>query len=370
MRSFLPPQRILMGPGPSDVPSRVLLAMARPTIGHLDPAFILFMDALKDLLRKTFLTKNKLTFPVSGPGSAGMELCFANLVEPGDQVLVCVNGVFGQRMVENVKRLGGVPIIVEDKWGRAVDPQKVKEVLSRNSSIRLMAMVHAETSTGVNSDIKTLAEIAKAFNVLTIVDTVTSLGGIEVRVDDWQLDAVYSGTQKCLSAPPGLSPVTFSEEALAKVKRRKNPVTSWFFDLNLIMNYWDGDQGRAYHHTAPINNLYGLHETLLILHEEGLENAWERHYTQHQQLKSGLEPLGLEFIVPVEERLPQLNAVLIPSHVNDLEVRKTLLEKYSLEIGAGLGPLQGKIWRIGLMGQSCNMQHVLYCISALKESVG
>ena len=314
--SFHPPQRKLMGPGPSDVNPRILEALSRPTIGHLDPLFIGMMDELKQLLRYAFQTENEVTLPISAPGSAGMECCFANLVEPGDKVIVCINGAFGGRMKENVIRCGGEAIIVEDPWGRAVDAGKVEAALKANPDAKILAFVHAETSTGALSDAQTLAKLAHDYDCLCIVDTVTSLAGVPLKVDEWQLDAVYSGTQKCLSCIPGLSPVTFSERAMAKVKNRQSIVQSWFLDLNLMLGYWEGEGKRAYHHTAPINPLYGLHEALCLLQEEGLENAWERHRVQHNALKAGLGRIGLELSVPEAERLPQLNAVIIPEGVS------------------------------------------------------
>lgn len=366
-RSFHPPQRTLMGPGPSDVSPRVLAAMARPTIGHLDPAFVTMMEEVKGLLQYAFQTTNELTFPVSAPGSAGMETCFVNLVEPGDTVIVCQNGVFGGRMRENVLRCGGVPIMVEDPWGRAVDPQKLEDALKANPDARLVAFVHAETSTGARSDAQTLAEIAHRHGCLTIVDAVTSLGGIPLLVDEWQLDAVYSGTQKCLSCVPGLSPVTFGEAARDAIRTRKHPVQSWFLDLSLVMSYWGGSGKRAYHHTAPINTLYALHEALVMLREESVGRAWARHAEYHRALRAGIEAMGLEFVVPEAERLPQLNAVRIPEGVDDALVRAQLLGEYNLEIGAGLGAMAGKVWRIGLMGYACNARNVLFCLGALED---
>ena len=365
IQSFNPPVRTLMGPGPADVHPRVLAALGRPTIGHLDPAFVTMMDEVKDLLRGAFLTRNLLTMPVSAPGSAGMETCFVNLVEPGDKVVVCVNGVFGGRMVENVLRAGGEPIVVADPWGRAVDPNKLEEMLRAHPYAVIVAFVQAETSTGASSDVPTLVEIAHRHGCLTIVDAVTSLGGSELRVDDWGVDACYSGSQKCLSCTPGLSPVTFNERALAKVKGRATKVRSWFLDLNLVMGYWGPEQRRTYHHTAPVNALYGLHEALVMLHEEGLENAWARHRRNHLVLRAGLETLGLELPVPEAERLPQLNAVTVPAGVDDALVRARLLQHYNLEIGAGLGDLAGKVWRIGLMGYSSRPTNIILCIAAL-----
>ena len=259
--SFNPTPRTLMGPGPSDVNPRILSALARPTVGHLDPEFIRLMDEIKSLLQFAFQTKNELTIPVSAPGSAGMETCFVNLMSPGDKVVVCVNGVFGTRMADNVRRLGGQVILVEDEWGTPVSPEKLRATLEENTDAGLVAFVHAETSTGVRSDAKTLCAIAREFDCLSIVDCVTSLGGIEVNLDDWGVDAAYSGTQKCLSCVPGLSPISLSEAAVARVQSRKSPVSSWFLDLNLVMGYWGEGQTRAYHHTAPVNALYGLHES-------------------------------------------------------------------------------------------------------------
>ena len=366
MTSFHPPERILMGPGPSDVPSRVLAALARPTVGHLDPSFIRMMEELKDLLRYAFQTRNEVTFPVSGPGSAGMEICFANLVEPADRVVVCRNGVFGGRMIENVERFGGTAVVVDDEWGRPVDPQKLEDALARHPDARIVAFVHAETSTGARSDAAELARIARERGCLVIMDAVTSLGGIPVKVDEWGIDACYAGTQKCLSCVPGLSPVTFGERALAKVKARKAKVCSWFLDLNLLLGYWAGEGRRTYHHTAPVNALYALHEALLMLREEGLENAWARHLRHHEALRAGLEALGLGFVVDEPYRLPQLNAVTVPEGVDEAAVRRRLLEDYGLEIGAGLGAFAGRVWRIGLMGHSARARNVLVCLGALE----
>ena len=365
--SFKPRARTLMGPGPSDVNPRILEALGRTTIGHLDPQFIEMMDQTKQLLQYAFQTKNELTLPVSAPGSAGMEACFVNLLEPGDKAIVCINGVFGTRMVENVKRCGATAVTVEDDWGKPVDPEKVEAALKANPDAKVLCFVHAETSTGARSDAKTLAALAQQHDCLTIVDTVTSLGGIELRVDEWGLDAVYSGTQKCLSCTPGLSPVTFSEKAADAIRNRKTPVQSWFLDMNLVMGYWGSGAKRAYHHTAPINALYGLHEALVILQEEGLEKAWARHADMHKSLAAGLEALGIGFVVDAEYRLPQLNAVTIPEGIDDAAVRAKLLSDYDLEIGAGLGALAGKVWRIGLMGHSANAENVSLCLNALES---
>jgi alanine-glyoxylate transaminase/serine-glyoxylate transaminase/serine-pyruvate transaminase len=363
------PNRCLMGPGPSDVYPQVLAAMARPTIGHLDPAFIEFMDELNELLRYAFQTKNTVTLPISAPGSAGMECCLVNLLEPGDKIVIASNGVFGGRMLEIARRCGANPVAVEFEWGTPVDPGKVEEVLKAHPDAVALAFVHSETSTGVRSDAETLCRLARDNDCLSIVDAVTSLGGIELRVDDWGIDAIYSGTQKCLSAPPGLSPVSFNEAAMAKVKSRSTPPQSWFLDMNLLTGYWGPGAKRAYHHTAPVNSLYALDEALRILKREGLENSWSRHSQNHLKLRDGLEAMGLEFYVDPDYRLPQLNAVKVPEGVDEAVVRGFLLNEFNLEIGAGLGPLAGKIWRIGLMGASSTEKHVELCLDGLKAAL-
>ena len=369
MQSFIPPTRTLMGPGPSDVHPRILNAMARATIGHLDPAFIDMMDEVKEMLKYAFKTENELTMPISAPGSAGMEACFANLVEPGDKIIVCINGVFGLRMKENVTRLGGEAVVVEDDWGTAVSPDKVEQACVDNPDAKIVAFVHAETSTGALSDAKTLCQIANQNGCINIVDAVTSLAGSELRVDDWGIDAIFSGSQKCLSAMPGLSPVSFSDRAIDKLTNRKTPVTSWFLDLNLVMGYWGKGSKRAYHHTAPVNTLYGLHESLVMLTEEGVENSWSRHQQNHTLLRDGLNKLGINYLVDEASRLPQLNSVLIPQDQDDLEVRSSLLKNYNIDIGAGLGPLEGKIWRIGLMGYTSRKDNIELLLSALKKTL-
>ncbi|MCB2107265.1 MAG: alanine--glyoxylate aminotransferase family protein [Rhodobacteraceae bacterium] len=361
------PTRMLMGPGPSDVHPRVLAAMARPTIGHLDPVFVAMMDEIKDLLRFAFQTKNAMTFPVSGPGSVGMEACFANLLEPGDTAIVCANGVFGGRMKENVERCGAAAVMVTDDWGKPVDPNKAEAAIKANPGAKLLAFVHAETSAGVKSDAAALCGLAANAGMMSVVDAVTSLGGISVAVDNWGADAVYSGTQKCLSCPPGLSPVTFSPRAVDTVKTRKTKVQSWFLDLSLVAAYWAGEGARTYHHTAPVNALFALHEALIMLHEEGLENAWARHAAMHQQLAAGLERFGLTLPVAAPDRLPQLNLVSIPEGIDDAKTRRRLLDEFGLEIGGGLGAFAGKAWRIGLMGQSATRRHVLTCVAALAD---
>ena len=365
--SFNPPVRRLMGPGPSDVHPRVLGAMARPTIGHLDPEFSRMMEEVKEMLRYAFKTKNALTIPVSGPGSVGMETCFVNLVEVGDTVIVCQNGAFGGRMKENVERCGGTAIMVMDDWGKPVDVAKVEEALKANPGVKAVAFVHAETSTGVQSDAAAICALAQEHGALSIVDAVTSLGGTPVLTDEWGADAVYSGSQKCLSCMPGISPLTISEKAAGVVRSRNHKVQSWFMDLNLVMRYWSGEGARVYHHTAPINPLYALHESLVMLEEEGLEQAWARHAIMHNALRDGVEAMGLSLIVDKEYRLPQLNTVSIPEGVDEAAVRGTLLSRYNLEIGAGLGDLAGKVWRVGLMGQSATGEHVTLFLSAMED---
>ena len=367
--SFEPPQRTLMGPGPSDVPPRVLEAMARPTIGHLDPEFVRMMEELKQLLRYAFQTANEITFPVSGPGSVGMEACFVNLVEPGDTVLVCRNGVFGGRMLENVVRAGGVPVVVDDEWGAPVSVARVETALAAHPETRVVAFVQAETSTGAHTDPAPLVALAHAHECLAIVDTVTALGGVPVEVDEWGIDAVYAGSQKCLSCPPGLAPVSFNERAVERVRARTTPCQSWFMDLDLLLGYWSSGS-RAYHHTAPVNALYGLHEALLMLAEEGLEAAWARHRRNHEALVAGIEAMGLTMLVDEPHRLPQLNMVVVPDGIQEAAVRGRLLDEYDLEVGAGLGSLAGKVWRVGLMGYASRPENVLLCLRAFAAVLG
>jgi alanine-glyoxylate transaminase/serine-glyoxylate transaminase/serine-pyruvate transaminase len=328
------------------------------------------MDQLKGLLQYAFQTTNELTIPISAPGSAGMEACFVNLVSPGDTVIVCQNGVFGGRMKENVERCGATAVMVEDSWGQPVDPAKVASAFDQHPGANLLAFVHAETSTGVRSDAQALCALANERGALSIVDAVTSLAGIELKVDDWGADAVYSGTQKCLSCIPGISPVTFSPRAVERISNRETKVQSWFLDMQLVMGYWGGSSKRAYHHTAPVNDLYALHEALVMLQEEGLAAAHARHLHNHQALVAGLEAMGLAMAVEPQYRLPQLNSVLIPEGVDEAVVRSALLNEYNLEIGAGLGALAGKTWRIGLMGFASNEKNVLLCLTALEAVLG
>ena len=366
---FLPPTRLLLGPGPSPVAPEVLAAMANPTIGHLDPAFIRLMDELKAMLQIVFNTKNDATFTVAGPGSVGMDACVLNMVEPGDKILIARNGVFGMRMSEVASRGGAVVVPLDFEWGTPVDAAAVDAALAQNKDVKFVAFVHSETSTGVLSDGKAIAAAAQKHGAMTIMDAVTSLGGVPVMVDEWGIDAVYSGTQKCLSCPPGLSPVSFSPRAIEHIKNRKTKVLSWFLDVTQVMAYWTGAGARAYHHTAPINALYGLHEALRRLLVEGLDNSFVRHRKAHLHLVAGLAKLGIDFLVDEKYRLPQLNAVKIPAGVNDPLVRSTLLNEFNIEIGAGLGPLAGKVWRIGLMGEGARIEHVDALLSALEKAM-
>jgi alanine-glyoxylate transaminase/serine-glyoxylate transaminase/serine-pyruvate transaminase len=359
-----PPHRILMGPGPSDVHPRVLRAMSTPLLGHLDPQFLAIMDEVKDMLRQVFRTKNALTIPVSGTGSSGMETCMVNLLEPGDEALICVHGYFGVRMADIAERCGAKVIRVDSAWGGPTDPAKVMAALA-TCKPKVLFVVHAETSTGVLQPIEEISKLAHDAGALLVVDCVTSLGGTDVRVDDWGIDAVYSGTQKCLSAPPGLSPVSFSERALKVIDARKTKVQSWYLDMTLVRSYWG--QERVYHHTAPITAMYSLREALRIVLEEGLEARFERHKRAHNLLRDQLEALGFEFIVAPEYRLPMLNTVRIPAGVEDLPTRKRLLAEYNIEIGGGLGDFAGKAWRIGLMGNSATENNVNVLVSALKR---
>lgn len=364
--SFSVPKRVLMGPGPSDIDPRVLEALALPTIGHLDPEFVALMDKTKALLQYAFQTKNALTIPISAPGSAAMEACFVNLIEAGEKVIVCRNGVFGRRMEANVDRVGASCVFVDNAWGEPVDVAAVAEAAKANPDAKAIAFVHAETSTGAISDAAAICKIAQEHGMLTIMDAVTSLGGSPVLVDEWGVDAVYSGSQKCLSCVPGIAPITFSEKAQDVIRNRKTPVQSWFLDQNLVMGYWGESAKRSYHHTAPVNNVYALYESLVMLKEEGIENAWARHKKNHLALKAGLEVLGLTFVVGEANRLPQLNAVTIPEGIEDAAVRSKLLADYNLEIGGGLGDLAGKVWRIGLMGAASKRENVNLCINALE----
>lgn len=354
-----------MGPGPSDAPPSVLRAMSLPLVGHLDPSFVKMMEEIKSMLRAVLLTKNDMTFPVSGTGSAGMEFCFANLIERGDEVIIGVNGVFGTRMVDVAERCGAKVTKVESPWGKIIDPQQIAAALKIVPRPKLVAFVHAETSTGALTPVEELSKLAHDAGALLLLDAVTSLGGCPVRVDDWNVDAIYSGTQKCLSCPPGLSPVSLSPRALETAAKRRDKVQSWYLDVNLLANYWG--QERVYHHTAPISMNYALHEALRLVLEEGLENRWRRHEENHLALKAGLKSMGLEISSQEGHQLWQLNAVRVPEGVDEAVLRKRMLIDFNIEIGAGLGPLKGKIVRIGLMGHTSSKSNVHECLRALSH---
>ena len=368
MQSFQPPRRILMGPGPSDVSPRVLAALARPTIGHLDPEFQVLMEEIKAALQRVFNAPDHACVPLPAPGTAGMEAAMMNLLEPGDRCVVAVNGAFGGRMADMAGRAGATVVTVDHDWGQPVDPARVEAALAE-APTKVLAFVHAETSTGVCSDAAALCRVARKHGALSVVDCVTSLGGITVDAAAWDADILYSGTQKCLSAPPGLSPIAISKRAQAAITGRNQAPRSWLLDFNLLMAYWGGDGGRTYHHTAPINALYGLHESLVVLFEEGLQASTVRHARMHEALVAGLEAAGLKMLVDPRYRLPQLNTVLVPDGVDEAAVRAHVLKTWDLELGAGLGHLKGKVWRIGLMGASATAWHVRLCLTALCEAL-
>ncbi|HCE06930.1 MAG TPA: alanine--glyoxylate aminotransferase [Verrucomicrobiales bacterium] len=363
-QAFTLPQRTLMGPGPSDVPPSVLAAMGQSLVGHLDPSFVAMMEEIKKMLRQVFLTENEMTFPISGTGSAGMEFCFTNLIEPGDEVVIGINGVFGTRMADVAARCGAEVVKVEVEWGHIIEPAQIAEALNGRSP-KLVAIVHAETSTGALTPLGDISKLAHDAGALFLVDSVTSLGGCPVRVDDWGVDVIYSGTQKCLSCPPGLAPVSLSPRAMEAIAGRKTAVQSWYLDVNLLANYW-GDGARVYHHTAPITMNYALHESLRLILDEGLENCWSRHETNHFRLKNGLAEIGLGIASQEGHQLWQLNAVTVPEGTDESGVRKALLNDHGIEIGPGLGPLAGKVWRIGLMGYSSSEENVDRVLAALK----
>ena len=366
-----PSARVLLGPGPSNIHPRVMKAMLSPMVGHLDPDFIRVMDDIKKMLRIAFRTANEITFPVSGTGSAGMQTVMANLIEAGDEVVIGTAGVFGTRMVEVASRLGARIHRVDAEWGRIVEPALMEKAIKAAKSPKLVAIVHAETSTGIDQPIEEISKMAHAYGALMAIDAVTSLGCSPLEIDGWQIDACYSCTQKGIGAPPGLSPVTFSARAMEVVRKRKTPCTSWYFDLSLIEKYWGPD--RVYHHTAPITMNYALYEALRIVVEEGLEARFKRHRGNAAALQAGIEGMGLGLAAQAGFRLPQLTTVAVPSGIDEAKVRAQLLEKFNIEIGAGLGPLKGKVWRIGLMGESCKRQNVMLILSALEtilESMG
>jgi len=363
---FQPPKRVLLGPGPSPVEDRVLEAMAAPVLGHLDPLFLRCMDDIQEMLRYVFETDNRVTVPISATGSAGMEAALVNIIEPGDEVIVCIHGVFGERMLDIIERAGGKPVIVRAEWGQAIDRKDIEAALD-TSTPRALAIVHAETSTGVLQDLTGLAELAHTHGALLVVDAVTSLGGHPVGVDRNGIDVCYSGTQKCLGAPPGLSPITFSERALERIRARKSKVQSWYLDMTMVEKYWGSD--RTYHHTAPISMNYALREALRIVCDEGLEARWRRHELNHRALVAGVEAMGLEMNVAREHRLWSLNAIRVPDGVDDARVRGRLLNDSNIEIGGGLGPLKSKIWRIGLMGSGSSRENVRLVLDGLYRAL-
>lgn len=365
--SIAPPQRILMGPGPSDIHPAVLQALAAPTVGHLDPYFLKVMDELQGMLRQVLCTQNPLTLAVSGTGSAGMETVVVNLIEPGDRMVVCVNGVFGGRMADVARRAGAEVTLLERPYGEVFDPAEIEAVLKQTQP-KVLGIVHAETSTGAHQPLEEIAKLCHSHGTLIVADCVTSLGGLPVEVDGWGLDAVYSGTQKCLSCPPGLAPVTFSPRAVAAIDQRTRKVQSWYLDMQMVKEYWGGS--RAYHHTAPINMNYALHEALRLVLDEGLTARFARHRRNHLALKAGIEALGLSYAGVEGHRLPMLNAVFIPEGIDDAAVRKQLLNEFGIEIGGGLGPWKGKAWRIGLMGVASSERNVLLILAALEKCLG
>ncbi len=365
MDRFQPPKRLLLGPGPSPVDDRVLAAMAEPLLGHLDPLFLRCMDDVQNLLRYVFETENRVTIPISATGSAGMEAALVNVIERSDDVVVCINGVFGQRMRDIVERAGGNAIVVEAEWGRTIDPNKIEAAL-KSCRPRALALVHAETSTGVLQDLSGLSELAHRHDALLIVDAVTSLGGHPVSVDSNGIDICYSGTQKCLGAPPGLAPITFNERAIDLIRARRTKVQSWYLDITLVEHYWGDD--RTYHHTAPISMNYALREALRLIHEEGLKARWRRHELSHRALVAGVEAMGLRMAVAEGQRLWSLNAISVPEGVDDARVRARLLEE-NIEIGGGLGPMKGRIWRVGLMGSGSTRENVGIVLAALHRAL-
>lgn len=359
-----PGKRYLMGPGPSDMHQRVYQAMSAPLVGHLDPYFQQVMEETKTLLRYVFQTKNEWTIPISATGSAGMETCFCNLIEPDDEVLICVGGYFGDRMTQMVERHGGRLVRLDGEWGRPFTPDQVKQALN-GCHAKIVGIVHTETSTGVGQPIAEIARIVHEHDALLIVDTVASLGGTDIPVDSWGIDVCYTGSQKCLSAPPGIAPMTMNERAQQKILNRTVPVGSWYLDMGLLMKYWGSE--RVYHHTAPVTMIYALREALILIHEEGLENGFARHALNYRAFKAGVDAMGISFFVDEQDRAPMINPVLVPEGIDEVRLRGRLLEEYGIEVGGGLGKLKGKAFRVGLMGQGSQKDHVLLFLGALEE---
>ena len=361
------PLRKLMGPGPLDIHPRVYRALTSPVIGHMDPAYFKTLDQIGDRLRRVFQTQNRLTHATPGTGTSGMEACVANLIEPGDPVLICVHGYFGDRLRQMAERQEADVTVIEGEWGRPTDPQQIKEAF-QSKDYKVMALVHAETSTGVQQPMDDIVRLAREYDTMVVLDTVTSLGGVEIKVDEWGLDAAYSCSQKCIGAPPGLAPVTFSDRAIEAARNRKHPIRSWYLDITLLDRYW-GAAPRVYHHTSSSTLNYALLEALLLIEEEGLQNRFKRHLKNHQALVAGVEAMGLEMLVKPEHRLPTLNTIRVPDGVNEAEVRGYLLQTFNLEIGAGLGSLAGQVWRVGLMGYSSSAENVLFFLSAVSRAL-
>ncbi|MBM3264113.1 MAG: alanine--glyoxylate aminotransferase family protein [candidate division Zixibacteria bacterium] len=361
-----PGKRMLMGPGPSDMHPRVYQALITPLVGHLDPYFIQVMDETKELLRYVFQTRNEFTLPVSGTGSAGMETCVCNLIEPGDTVLICVGGYFGDRMAQMVERHGGRLVRLENEWGRPFTADQVNKALKENAA-KVVGIVHAETSTGVLQPLEDIGRVVHGHDALFLVDTVASLGGVSIPVDEWGIDACYTGSQKCLSCPPGLAPITLNDRAVERIVNRKTPVGSWYLDMSMVKNYWGGS--RVYHHTAPVTMIYALREALVLMHEEGLENGFARHALNYRAFRAGIDAMGLKFFVEEAYRAPMINPVLAPDGIDEAKARAHLLKGYGIEVGGGLGALRGKAWRVGLMGQSSQKDHVLLFLGALEEAL-
>ena len=359
-----PGKRILMGPGPSDVHPRVYQAMIAPLVGHLDPYFIQVMDETQDLLRYVFKTENEFTIPVSGTGSAGMETCICNLIEPGDEVVICIGGYFGDRMAQMVECHGGTLIRLDGEWGKPFTPEQVKQILG-TCHPKLVGIVHTETSTGVEQPLADIARVVHEHDALLLVDTVASLGGADLPIDEWDIDVCYTGNQKCLSAPPGLAPLTMNERAKQQILNRTSPIRSWYLDMTMLMKYWGSD--RIYHHTAPVNMVYALREALVLIHEEGLDNSVARHALNYRAFKAGIDAMGLRFFVDEPYRAPMINPILAPDGIDEAKIRSRLLREYGIEVGGGLGPLKGKAWRVGLMGQSSHRDHVLLFLGALEQ---
>ena len=367
MKSFNPPNRLLLGPGPSNLNSRVSQSMAKPVLGHLDPDFIGMMDEVKSGLQYIMQTQNEVTLAISGPGSAAMEMAIVNMVEPGEKTIICQAGYFSSRMREMIVRNASIPVDVIFEWGKAIDLSILEDTIKAHSDAKVVCVVFAETSTGVQSDLESIAALCKQYDRLLVADAVPALGGSEIKVDAWGIDVLFSGSQKCLSCTPGVSPITFSDRALDRIKNRKQKVMNWFYDISSMLGYWTGNQKRTYHHTAPIHSLYALHETLCMIKEEGIENRWERHIEVRDYAHQKFASLGLELLVPKNIQMPQLHPVLIPEGLDDLAIRRTLLNDFNIELGAGLGPFAGKIWRIGFMGENAFKSNVDFLVKALNQ---